>query len=76
MNLTISPYAVRQFVGFSAKEANIEMQWKVEGCEERGYDVKVGKCIIVIVPKLFSVSGSGGSHWWPKKGKRETRMGA
>lgn len=46
-------YTVRQFVEFAAREVGIDIQWKGNGIEEKGYDVQSGKCIIEVDPKYF-----------------------
>lgn len=46
-------YSVRQFVEFAGKEAGIEIRWEGERIEEKGYDVKTGKCIVEVDPVYF-----------------------
>lgn len=46
-------HSVRDFVEMSAKHIDIEIQWEGKGVEEKGYDVKTGKCIIAIEPNYF-----------------------
>ncbi len=45
-------YSVRDFVSTAAEELNIDINWKGEGVEEKGYDVS-GKCIIAVDPRYF-----------------------
>ncbi|WP_085596942.1 MULTISPECIES: GDP-mannose 4,6-dehydratase [unclassified Pseudomonas] len=45
-------YSVREFVELAAKEIGIEITWKGEGVDEKGYDAQ-GKCIVSIDPRYF-----------------------
>ncbi|MFK3792897.1 GDP-mannose 4,6-dehydratase [Pseudomonas piscis] len=44
--------SVREFVELAAKEIGIEITWKGEGVDEKGYDAQ-GKCIVSIDPRYF-----------------------
>jgi len=46
-------YSVREFVDIAAKELNIEIIWKNQGVDEKGYDKKTGKQIIAVDSKYF-----------------------
>lgn len=46
-------YSVRDFVNKAAKAVGIEMQWKGEGQDERGYDQATGKCLVEVDPRYF-----------------------
>ncbi len=45
-------YSVREFVECAAKELGIELSWKGEGVDEKGYDSK-GNCIVAVDPRYF-----------------------
>jgi GDPmannose 4,6-dehydratase len=45
-------YSVRQFIDYAAKELGIQITWKGEGVEEKGYDAS-GKCIVAVDPRYF-----------------------
>jgi GDPmannose 4,6-dehydratase len=45
-------YSVRDFVNAAAKELGIEITWKGEGVDEKGYDAH-GKCIVQVDPRYF-----------------------
>ena len=44
---------VRDFVSWAFKEVEVEIEWKGEGVEEKGYDLKTGKCLVEVSPKYF-----------------------
>ncbi len=45
-------YSVRDFVNAAAKEADLTIEWKGEGIDEKGYD-GTGKCIVSVDPRYF-----------------------
>ncbi|MGM4912876.1 GDP-mannose 4,6-dehydratase [Rhizobium sp. 768_B6_N1_8] len=45
-------YSVREFVDAAAREVGIEITWKGEGVDEKGYD-PAGKCIVAVDPRYF-----------------------
>lgn len=45
-------YSVRDFVNAAAKHAEIDITWKGEGVDEKGYDA-TGKCIVSVDPRYF-----------------------
>jgi GDPmannose 4,6-dehydratase len=45
-------YSVREFVTIAAKELGIQISWKGDGVEEKGYDSR-GNCIISVDPRYF-----------------------
>jgi GDPmannose 4,6-dehydratase len=45
-------YSVRDFVNAAAKEIGIEITWKGEGVDEKGYDAH-GNCIVAVDPRYF-----------------------
>jgi len=46
-------YSVRDFVNKAAKAVDIEMEWKGEGAEEKGYDKATGNCLVEVDPRYF-----------------------
>lgn len=49
---TGTQFSVREFVNTAAKEIDINITWKGEGTNEKGYDSK-GKCIVSVDPRYF-----------------------
>lgn len=49
-------HSVREFATIAAAELGIEIVWRGEGAEEKGYDSKTGKCIIEVDPRYFRPS--------------------
>ena len=45
-------YSVRDFVAAAAKELDIQVTWKGQGVDEKGYDAS-GKCIVTVDPRYF-----------------------
>lgn len=45
-------YSVRDFVNAAAREVGLEINWKGEGLDEKGYDAS-GKCIVSVDPRYF-----------------------
>ena len=45
--------AVRAFCTAAFKEAGIELEWKGEGIEEKGYNKATGKALVEVDPKYF-----------------------
>ncbi|MDT8283099.1 MAG: GDP-mannose 4,6-dehydratase [Gammaproteobacteria bacterium] len=46
-------YSVRDFVDKAAKAVDIEMEWKGEGVDEKGYDKATGKCLVEVDKRYF-----------------------
>ena len=46
-------HTVREFATRAFKEVGIELEWKGEGVEEKGYDKNTGKVIVEVDPKYF-----------------------
>ena len=46
-------YSVRDFVNKAAKAVGVEMEWKGEGIDEKGYDKATGKCLVEVDPRYF-----------------------
>lgn len=75
-------HSVKEFVELAAKEIDIQIEWKGEGVDAKGYDTKTGKCIVAIDPKYFrpteveTLLGDASKAkeklgWTPKVGFRE-----
>lgn len=45
-------YSVRDFVNTAAAEIGIEIRWKGQGVDEKGYDAQ-GNCIVSVDPRYF-----------------------
>ena len=45
-------YSVRDFVTMAAKKLGIDVSWKGQGVDEKGYDAQ-GKCIVEVDPRYF-----------------------
>ena len=46
-------YSVRDFVEKAAKAVDIEMEWKGEGVDEKGYDKATGNCLVEVDKRYF-----------------------
>ena len=46
-------YSVRDFVNKAATAVGIEMEWKGEGVDEKGYDKATGNCLVEVDPRYF-----------------------
>lgn len=46
-------YSVREFVEKTAKAVGIEIEWKGEGVDEKGYNKANGECIVEVDPRYF-----------------------
>jgi len=46
-------YSVRDFVNKAAKAVDIEIEWKGEGIDEKGYNKATGECIVEVDPRYF-----------------------
>ena len=44
---------VRQFVEWCFEDAGFELRWAGEGVDEKGYDVRTGRCLVEIDPRYF-----------------------
>ena len=45
-------YSVRDFVNAAANELGIQITWRGEGVDEKGFDAS-GKCIVAVDPRYF-----------------------
>ncbi len=46
-------YSVRDFVNKAAQAVDIEMEWKGEGKNEKGYNKSTGECLVEVDPRYF-----------------------
>ena len=46
-------HTVREFATLAFKEVGIELEWRGDGIDEKGYDKKTGKAIVEVDPKYF-----------------------
>lgn len=46
-------YSVRDFVNKAAKAVDIEIEWKGEGVDEKGYDKATGNCLVEVDKRYF-----------------------
>lgn len=46
-------YSVKNFVNKVAKVVNIDIKWKGEGVDEKGYDRAAGGCLVEVDPRYF-----------------------
>ena len=46
-------HSVREFVELAAKEIGINIEWKGDDLNEKGYDTASGKCIVEVDPRYF-----------------------
>ena len=44
---------VRDFVEMAFREAEIEIEWRGKGVQEKGYDKKTGVCMVEVDPRYF-----------------------
>lgn len=49
-------YTVREFVQKAASHIDIDIVWKGEGVDEKGYDAKTGKLVVEVDPRYFRPS--------------------
>ncbi|MER8470424.1 GDP-mannose 4,6-dehydratase [Mesorhizobium sp. M1328] len=45
--------AVRQFVEWVFEDVGVELEWRGEGVNEKGYDVETGRCLVQVDPRYF-----------------------
>lgn len=50
---TNETHTVREFAELSFREAGIEIVWRGEGAEEKGYDAKSGRLLVDVDPRYF-----------------------
>lgn len=50
---TNETHTVREFAELAFAEVGIEIEWRGEGLNEKGYDRKTGKCLVEVAPEFF-----------------------
>lgn len=50
---TNETHTVREFATLAFREADIEIEWRGEGAEEKGYDAKAGRLLVDVDPRYF-----------------------
>ena len=46
-------HSVRYFVSLAAQFIGLNIEWRGEGVEEKGFDLETGNCIVVVDPRYF-----------------------
>ncbi len=46
-------FSVRDFVNIAARELGMEIEWRGEGVDEKGYRVDTGACVVQVNPRYF-----------------------
>ncbi|MBR3066338.1 MAG: GDP-mannose 4,6-dehydratase, partial [Prevotella sp.] len=46
-------HTVREFCTLAFREVGIELEWRGDGVDEKGYDTQTGKVIVEVDPKYF-----------------------
>ncbi|MBQ3921958.1 MAG: GDP-mannose 4,6-dehydratase [Spirochaetales bacterium] len=64
-------HSVREFVELAFKHLDIEIEWKGEGVDEKGYDKKTGKVLVEVDPRYFRPTEVDLLLGDPSKAKRE-----
>ena len=49
-------YSVRDFVKLAFKKINMDIKWVGTGVNEKGFDIKTGKCLVEVDPRYFRPS--------------------
>ncbi|MER9605958.1 GDP-mannose 4,6-dehydratase [Mesorhizobium sp. M0243] len=44
---------VRQFVEWVFEDVGVEIEWRGQGVDEKGYDVETGRCLVQVDPRYF-----------------------
>lgn len=45
--------SVREFVNWAFEDVDIQLEWKGQGVDEKGYDASNGKCLVEVDPRYF-----------------------
>ncbi len=64
-------HSVREFWQYAFRAAGIELEFKGEGMDEKGYDVKTGKCLIEVSPDFYRPTDVVNLWGDPSKAKKE-----
>ncbi len=66
-------HTVREFTTLAFHHAGIELEWKGEGMDEKGYDRKTGKMLVCVNPKWFRPTDV--VNLWGNPTKAKTKLG-
>ncbi len=64
-------HSVREFCLYAFRAAGIELEFKGEGMDEKGYDVKSGKCLVEVSPDFYRPTDVVNLWGDPTKAKKE-----
>ena len=64
-------HSVREFALFAFKHAGIDLEFRGEGLDEKGYDRKTGKCLVEVSPDFYRPTDVVNLWGDPTKAKRE-----
>ena len=64
-------HAVREFALLAFKHAGIELEFRGEGMDEKGYDKKTGKCLVEVSPDFYRPTDVVNLWGDPTKAKAE-----
>ena len=66
-------HTVREFTTLAFHYAGIDLEWKGDGMEEKGYDKKTGKMLVCVNPKWFRPTDV--VNLWGNPTKAKTKLG-
>lgn len=66
-------HTVREFTTLAFHYAGIDLEWKGEGMEEKGYDKRTGKMLVCVNPKWFRPTDV--VNLWGNPTKAKTKLG-
>ena len=66
-------HTVREFTALAFAQCGIELEWKGEGMDEKGYDKKTGKMLVCVNPKWFRPTDV--VNLWGDPTKAKTKLG-
>ena len=64
-------HSVREFAQLAFKHAGIDIEFRGEGMDEKGYDRKTGRCVIEVSPDFYRPTDVVNLWGDPSKAKRE-----
>lgn len=70
---TNETHTVREFVELAFAEVGVEIKWKGEGVDEKGYDKNTGKLLVDVNPRYFRPAEV--ELLWGDATKAETKLG-
>ena len=66
-------HSVREFALLAFKHAGIELEFRGEGMDEKGYDKKTGKCLVEVSPDFYRPTDV--VNLWGDPTKAKTELG-